>query len=139
MRRTRAVALALALALGLGAPARAGDAPRASASQARAAAAAFEDFARKFMAEVRRREEREKRRPRVAAGPESAVFTYRGYGGEFRTELRPTGQAAAPFVGLLHYTEHVYSCPDLKGGPCRVAASLPVTEIFRYRDGRWVY
>ena len=134
MRRTGA--LALALALWLGAPAVAGDTPRVSQERA---AAAFEDFARDFMARVHGQEQREKRKPRVAAGPESAIFTYRGYGEEFRTELRPTGHAAAPFVGLLHYTEHVYSCRDLEGGPCSVAATVPVTEVFRFRGGRWTY
>jgi hypothetical protein len=135
----RAAAVALGLALGLCAPAwGAGDVARASASQERAAAS-FEDFARQFMAKARGHEERERRKPRVAAGPGSAIFTYRGYGEEYRTELRPTGQAAAPFVGLLHYTEHVYSCKDLESGACTVASSAPVTEIFRYRGGRWVY
>ena len=134
MRRTASVALALAL--WLGAPAVAGETPLVSQERA---AAAFEDFARDFMAGVHGQEEREKRRPRVAAGPESAVFTYRGYGEEFRTELRPTGHAAAPFVGLLHYTENVYSCRDLAGGPCSLAATVPVTEVFRYRGGRWTY
>jgi hypothetical protein len=134
----RAVVLALAfvLALGPGAPALAGDAPRASQERA---TTAFETFAREFMAKVHSREEREKRKPRVAAGPASTVFTYRGYGEEFRTELRPTGQATAPYVGLLHYTEHVYSCRDLEGGPCSIAASVPVTEVFRFRGGRWTY
>jgi hypothetical protein len=137
MRRPAAVALGLAL--WLCAPAwAAGDAARAIASPERAAAS-FEDFARQFMAKVRGQEERERHRPRVAAGPGSAIFTYRGYGEEYRTELRATGQAAAPFVGLLHYTEHVYSCKDLGGGACTVASSAPVTEIFRFRGGRWVY
>jgi hypothetical protein len=134
MRRTAAVALVLAL--GLGAPAVAGDAPRASQERAEAS---FQAFAREFMAKVKNREQSEKRMPRVAAGPESAIFTYRGYGEEFRTELRPTGHAAAPFVGLLHYTENVYSCRDLEGGPCSLAATVPVTEVFRYRGGRWSY
>jgi hypothetical protein len=134
----RRCAVALALALLSGAPSPAKEPAPAEASQARAAAA-FEDFARAFMARVRSREQRERNRPRVAAGPGSAVFTYRGYGDEFRTELRPTGEPAAPFVGLLHYTEHVYSCRDLERGPCTVADSVPVVEVFRYRNGRWAY
>jgi hypothetical protein len=136
MRRYTAVALGLALWLCT--PAWAGDPSRANASEERAAAA-FEDFAREFMAKVHGQEQRERRKPRVAAGPGSALFTYRGYGEEFRTELRSTGQAAAPFVGLLHYTEHVYSCKDLEGGACTVASTVPVTEIFRYQGGRWAY
>ena len=136
MRRSTTVALALAL--WIGASSHAGEPSRASASQARAAAA-FEDFARAFMSRVRSQAERGRRQPKVAPGPGSAVFTYRGYGDGFRTELRPTGEPSAPFVGLLHYTELVYSCRDLEGGSCTVADSVPVTEVFRYRGGRWIY
>ena len=138
----RRTALVVILGLWLGAPASAGEAPRASAGASASrerAEAAFQDFARDFMAKVRGQEERERHKPRVAAGPGAAVFTYRGYGEAFRTELRSTGQAAAPFVGLLHYTEHVYSCRDLAGGTCTVASTVPVTEIFRYQRGSWVY
>src|SRR5262245_6801726 len=141
MRRSTAVALALALCVGPSALA--SEPARSRPSQAEPsrerAEVAFERFAQEFMAGVRRQEERERHQPKVAAGPGSAVFTYRGYGEEFRTELRPTGYAAAPYVGLLHYTEHVYSCRDLEGGSCTIADTVPVTEIFRYKGGRWVY
>jgi hypothetical protein len=138
----RRTALVFILGLWLCAPASADESPRASATANASherAEVAFQDFARDFMAKVRSQEERERHKPRVAAGPGAAVFTYRGYGEEFRTELRPTGQAAAPFVGLLHYTEHVYSCRDLAGGSCTVASTVPVTEIFRYQRGSWAY
>ena len=138
----RRTALAFALGLWLCAPASAEEAPRArgaaDANQERVDAA-FREFARDFMANVRSQEQRERHKPRVAAGPGAAVFTYRGYGEDFRTELRATGQAAASYVGLLHYTEHVYSCRDLDGGSCTVASTVPVTEIFRYQRGRWSY
>ena len=136
MRRRTAVALALAACVCRSA--QAGAPAGATPSQDRAAAA-FEDFARAFMAKVHSLEERERRQPKVAAGPGSAIFTYRGYGEEFQTELRPTGEPSAPYVGLLHYTEHVYSCRDLEGDSCTVADTVPVTEVFRYKGGRWVY
>ena len=136
----RCTALALALGLWLGSPASAEAPPGAASDPGLARAeAAFEDFARDFMAQVRGQEQRERRKPRIAAGPGAAVFTYRGYGDDFRTELRATGQAASPYVGLLHYTEHVYSCRDLDGGSCTVASTVPVTEIFRYQRGKWAY
>ena len=47
--------------------------------------------------------------------------------------------ADTPYVGVLHYTEHVVQCADLRGTACHVVATLPVTEVFRLRDGRWVY
>lgn len=136
----RPTALVLALGLWLCTPALADEPPRAASdANLERAEAAFQDFARDFMARVRGQEQRERRKPRIAAGPGAAVFTYRGYGEEFRTELRATGQSAAPYVGLLHYTEHVYSCRDLDGGSCTVASTVPVTEIFRYQKGRWSY
>jgi len=138
----RRTALVSILGLWLCAPASADEPPRASvgANASREhAETAFQDFARDFMAKVRSQEESARHKPRVAAGPGATVFTYRGYGEDFRTELHPTGQAVAPFVGLLHYTEHVYSCRDLEGGTCTVASTVPVTEIFRYQRGRWAY
>ncbi len=136
----RRIALTLSLGLWLAMPASADEAPSAAAPAGQERVErAFQDFARDFMAKVRSQEERERHKPRVAAGPGAAVFTYRGYGEDFRTELRPTGQAAAPFVGLLHYTEHVYSCRDLAGGSCTIASTVPVTEIFRYQRGAWTY
>ena len=100
------------------------------------AEAGFQDFARQWMTKLRGLEEQ---RPRVSAGPGNLVFTYRGYADEFRTELQPTGQASAPYVGLLHYTERVYTCPSLEASECTIAATLPVTEIFRMQGGSWSY
>ncbi len=33
----------------------------------------------------------------------------------------------------------IYSCNGMGAVECSVASSLPVTEIFRYQGGRWVY
>ena len=139
----RSTALVLCSAFLLAAPA--GAAPPKATSGAKTAPsqeraeAAFQDFARDWMAKVHRAEARERKSPKVAAGPGSMLFTYRGYGEDFRTELRPTGQAVAPFVGLLHYTEQVYSCKSLESRDCTVAATVPVTEIFRLQGDRWSY
>ena len=100
------------------------------------AEASFRDFAKQWMSKLRGLEEG---RPRIAAGPGSLVFTYRSYADEFRTELQPTGKATAPYVGLLHYTERVYTCPSLESRECTVAATTPVTEIFRLQGGKWAY
>jgi hypothetical protein len=44
-----------------------------------------------------------------------------------RDELRPTGNAQAPWVGLLRYCEQTPS------------KSTIVTEIFRYQANKWMY
>ena len=45
----------------------------------------------------------------------------------FETELRPTGNKQAPWVGLLRYCEQTAS------------KSTIVTEIFRFQGGKWQY
>jgi hypothetical protein len=99
----------------------------------------LEEFASEWMGKVRTLELKARVNPTVKAGPSDPVFTYRGYGDEYSVELRPTGHPRAPYVGLLRYTEHVYSCESMRGLNCSVASSVPVTEIFRYKNGSWAY
>jgi len=98
---------------------------------------AFETFAQKWMAKVQRMAADQK--PVVRPGAANTTVTYRGYGDDFTVELRPTGHAAAPYVGILRYQEQIFSCRDLGSNDCTLSSQVPVTEIFRYQDGRWVY
>jgi hypothetical protein len=121
-------------------PAAADPAPAAVADGARSRAErSFDTFAREWMAKARGLEEHYRANPDVKLGSTAPVITYRGYGDEYTLELRPTGYPSAPYVGLLSYVEHVYSCTRMDAQDCQVAASTPVTEIFRYQDGRWTY
>ncbi len=120
-------------------PALAGSPAAIPDSGHRRAERSFEDFAAQWMKRVRTLELQARGSPTVGAGTQDPVFTYRGYGDEYSVELRPTGHARAPYVGLLRYTEHVYSCPTLQAERCTVASTVPVTEIFRYKNGRWSY
>ena len=103
------------------------------------AEASFEAFARDWMTRVQARGERERRNPRLTAGPREMVATYREVGPDFETQLQATGRPGAPYVGVLRYTENVFACSDLHATDCHAVAALPVTEVFRLRDGRWVY
>ncbi len=67
-----------------------------------------------------------------------AVLSYREFSSPL-TELKATGYAAAPFVGLIRYTERIYACFDSQRQQCVLSSSTPVTEIFRYQNGRWIY
>lgn len=96
----------------------------------------FERFAEGWMEKVQELEASQRENPTVRPGASAPLVTYRGYGDDYSVELRPTGHAQAPYIGLLRYTEHVYSCMDKE---CTVASTVPVTEIFRFQDGRWVY
>ncbi len=69
----------------------------------------------------------------------SGVVTIRKYGDEFTTELRATGRDGAEYVGILHYSESVYNCRQNNIENCSEPSTVPVTEIFRYADGRWIY
>jgi len=103
------------------------------------ARASFSDFARSWMAKMQENETQNRQNPIVQPGPSENVVTYRGIGEDFTVELRPTGHPSAPFVGILRYNEQVYSCDGANASKCSVASTLPVTEIFRYQGGSWVY
>jgi hypothetical protein len=54
-------------------------------------------------------------------------------------EVKPTGSVSNPYVGILHYTEESYNCSDVAHKNCTLVESTPVTEIFRYENGKWLY
>jgi hypothetical protein len=99
----------------------------------------FREFARDWMTRVQARGERERANPRLAPGAREVIATYREVGSEFETQLQPTGRTDSPYVGVLRYTESVYSCSDLRASDCHPVSTVPVTEVFRLRDGHWVY
>jgi len=130
--------LALALLLAA-APALADDVAAIPDSADEQARISFSEFARSWMAKMGESEAQNRKNPTVQPGPSENLVTYRGFGEDFTVELRPTGQPAAPFVGILRYNEQVYNCAGVDASKCTVASSLPVTEIFRYQGGRWIY
>ena len=75
--------------------------------------------------------------PKAPGQPEQ--FTYRDYDEDFAIQMRPTGDAASPFVGILSYTENVYVCRGPTRDDCELVESSPITEIFPFRNGRWQY
>ena len=58
---------------------------------------------------------------------------------DFAIRTQATGKAAAPYVGILTYTEETWECADAYRESCKVVDSSPVTEIFPYKDGSWRY
>jgi hypothetical protein len=114
-----------------------GESPAAIADSGDARAQnSFEVFAKSWMERAQQLEAEQKKKPTVRPGARAPMVTYRGYGDDYSVELRPTGHVQAPYIGLLRYTEHVYSCVHEE---CTVASTVPVTEIFRFQDGRWIY
>jgi hypothetical protein len=82
--------------------------------------------------------DRDRANPRLTPGARAGCELPR-VGAEFQTELRATGRPESPYVGVLRYTENVMQCADLRGTSCHVVSTFPVIEIFRLRDGHWVY
>ena len=135
----RCVGLAVALlVLSIGTPSLA-DPAAIPDSAPEDAESSFRSFASSWMTKVQRHESAERSKPTVEPGASTPMVTYRGYGDDFSIELRPTGHASAPYVGLLRYEEHVYSCRSAKAENCSVASTIPVTEIFRFQNGSWNY
>jgi hypothetical protein len=56
---------------------------------------------------------------------------------DFVLRTQATGKPAAPYVGILTYTEEIWECSDASRESCKVIDSSPVTEIFPYKDGAW--
>ena len=100
---------------------------------------AFREFADTWMEKIRTSADEQRRNPTIRPGADRPMVTYRSYGEEYTVELRPTGHATAPYVGILRYKEQVWSCRDTAASDCTVSSTVPVTEIFRYQNGRWVY
>lgn len=99
----------------------------------------FDRFASDWMTKMQRLESQNRAHPSLRPGAAQPLVTFRGYGSDFTTELKPTGHPRAPYVGILRYIEHLYTCADAKATRCTVASTTPVTEIFRFQDDRWVY
>jgi hypothetical protein len=116
------------------------DSPAAIPDSAHSRAeASFHRFVEDWMQKVRALEVKHRSNPTVKDAATRPLVTYRGYGDDYSVELRPTGHPSSPYVGLLRYTEHLYSCQTMEAESCRIASTVPVTEVFRYHDGRWTY
>ena len=112
------------------------DGPASVANGDEGARASFQHFAQAWMGKFKQLEAENRRKPQVQAASGGTTTTYRGYGDDFSIELRATGHAAAPYIGLLRYQELLYSCVQES---CSVASTAPVTEIFRFQNGKWQY
>jgi hypothetical protein len=99
----------------------------------------FAHFAQEWMQGIRNIEARERSKPTIRPGNPEPLVTYQGYADEFSVEVRSTGHPEAPFVGVLRYTELLYSCTNASAATCSVASSVPQAEIFRFQSGRWLY
>ena len=103
------------------------------------AGSAFDAFAVQWMQRARTAELAGRANPNVTPGAVAPLVSFRGYAKDYDLELRPTGNPTSPYVGLLRYTENLYTCSGVAATDCKIVSSIPVTEIFRYQGGRWRY
>lgn len=127
--------LATSLLAGLGPVAAQAQSPAAIAD-ANPAQDAFQTFAAEWMQRLQRVEAQNKS---SVLGNGATNLSYRGFDRDFKTELRATGNVKAPYVGMIRYLEREYRCADSRALDCRVEKTTPITEVFRFQDGRWVY
>jgi len=127
-----AAGLALA-ATGQAEPASLGNGSEAGAFRA------FGTFAKSWMGEMEQREQANRSRPTIEEQGSRSYASYLAYAPEWKVEVHATGDATAPYVGILHYEEQRYTCRDTTTRSCSLATSTPVTEVFPYRDGAWKY
>jgi hypothetical protein len=97
----------------------------------------FDRFTQGRVNDLRMRADRARRHPRVRPGAARPLVTWRGVGLDFETEIARTGRSEAPWVGVLRYSEQVYTCEDVDAQTCRVASVRPVAEVYRFVRGEW--
>lgn len=93
--------------------------------------ASFERFALAWMEETRRLSAADPDAPGSGGSADPPANPY-------SIEIRATGDATVPYLGLLRYVEVQQACAAVAKAPCR-RTSTAVTEIFRFEGGRWVY
>ncbi len=99
----------------------------------------FDEFAKGWMQKMASLESQNRSKPKLEPQGGALVASYRGYENDYAIELKPTGSATAPWVGILRYHELAYTCADKSTSSCAPSKKVRVTEIFRFQGGRWVY
>lgn len=119
--------LALSMALGAAPMAWAEPAAIAPSGLREKAEASFQSFARGWVQDMQQREAKAKKAGQNHTAP----------GREWHVELRPTGRASTPYVGILHYTENRMQCSGASN--CQRVGGSGIAEMFRYQNGKWIY
>lgn len=104
----------------------------------------FEKFVNTWMTKLDRIGKNNIRTLNITPGDQGFVSRYVCYGPKCEFSIKETGSPETPFIGILHYQEKHF----LKKGKTRqktfqspgmLTKKIPVTEIFRFTQGKWVY
>jgi len=101
-------------------------------------------FAGQYMQSLRKENCRSPQKSRVESYEGGYCIRSVVYDGSWSVELKKTESKATPYIGVLTYQERhlVRYGPeekDLANQPEVTVAQIPVTEIFRFSKGNWVY
>jgi hypothetical protein len=116
-----------------------------SAADDEAVKKAFEVFQNDWIAKMNHHGEFGKDKIKVEKDSQGRYCAvYRLIAKDTESEVKPTGDKASPYVGVLKYEEQTYAnradSPELaKQGPFECEKQVLVTEIFRYAGGKWLY
>jgi len=104
----------------------------------------FQKFSRQWMAKLTDISAQNglKALSRRGAGGEQAKYVC--YGPDCEVWIKKTDSRHTPYVGFIRYPEKHFlkngdSAQPAMGGEDTLLAAFPVTEIFRFSGGRWVF
>jgi hypothetical protein len=104
----------------------------------------FEGFVGDWMAKLAKVCEENGRALKLAASKQGFSGEYVCYGPENRFWIKKTDSEITPYLGFISYQEKLIlkqgrTFQEVRLDPGRVTSEMPVTEIFRWTAGRWVY
>ncbi len=112
-----------------------------------AALKSLETFSQGWMAklcEISRKNGESIDKMEVAPDKEGYTANYTSYGPNCQVVVKKTDSKAAPYVGLISYPEKRIvkkgrTLKEVTDDPGKVESETPVTEIFRFQNGHWIY
>ena len=103
----------------------------------------FQEFSRQWMARLAEISDQNSRKARPSRGATDEQARYVCYGPDCEIWIKKTDSRQTPYVGFIRYPEKHF----LKNGDRveqtdagdTLLTTFPVTEIFRFSAGRWIY
>lgn len=106
----------------------------------------FERFAKSWMAKLEGINKLNSKNVGIKMSQPDGLYMgkYICYGPECKTSIKKTDSAETPYIGLIHYSEKQIlkkgvNMQDALNDPGTTIEETPVTEIFRFSRGRWIY
>jgi len=107
-------------------------------------ASSFEEFGKAWMSKLDKVGKENRTQLQLKRDGNIYIGSYRCYGPECELTVKPTDSKVSPFVGLIRYIEKEIeqrgaSREEALNAEGKVVSEVPVTEIFRFTKGKWIY